>query len=416
MHVIQQAPVSMRPSARAVPGGPNGEPPLRVWLLTNAPSPYQSELLSAISDRPDLALEVRFLQSGSPAGRASARRFASRVLRSATPTWLPVEMHLHPRAVWECLAGRHDCYVLSGLYTNVTFLMCALVLTMRRVPWLVWLERPHLDDPKVATWSPRWLASSPIRWIRNRVRSALWSSSNRLICIGTLAREEYRSQGVPAARLDVLPYCCDIDRYAAVAPERVRVLKRRLRCEGQTVFLFSGQMNERKGVDVVLAAFGRVAEECPDTALVLLGDGPRREEFEHLVPFRLRSRVHFAGHVPQEELPDYFAAADVFVFPSRHDGWGVVVNEACAAGLPVIATCQTGAAHDLVVHGQSGFLMQREDVAGFAAAMRHFVDHPQDRVSFGKRSRELVEEYSPAKGAARFHQAIAAACRCAGCE
>jgi glycosyltransferase involved in cell wall biosynthesis len=328
-----------------------------------------------------------------------------------TPSWLPAEAHFHPRAVWECFVGRHDCYVLSGLYTNVTFLMCAVVLTLRRVVWMAWFERPHPEDPRKATWLPRWLSSGPIRWLRNSIRSAILKSTHRLICIGSLARKEYLTRGLPIKRLDVLPYCCDIDRYAHVDAEAVRLLRRRLQLDGKVVFLFSGQLNERKGVDVVIAAFERVARERPHTALVLLGDGSRRREYERQVPRALGDRVHFAGHVPQDRLPAYFRAADVFVFPSRHDGWGVVVNEACAAGLPVITTYQTGAAHDLVADGESGFLLECDDVAGFASAMQHLVDHPRDCAAFGRRARALVEDYSPANGAARFHQAVRAACR-----
>ncbi len=391
--------------------GDVAEHAVNVWLLTNAPSPYQSELLSAISDRHDVTLEVRFLEAGSPAGSASARRYDSRVMQSVMPRFFPEELQFHPRAVWECATGHSDCYVLSGLYTSLTFLMCALVLTLRRSVWVVWFERPRPASRQQASWSPRWLMSRPVRCLRTLVQQAVLRSAHRVIGIGTAAREAYASQGVPEPLLDVLPYCCDIDRFANIDASAIAAARERDGLGERTVFLFSGQMNERKGVDVALAAFEKVASNHPDAALLLLGNGPRRAEYEASVPSSLRGRVHFAGQVPQQELPAIFVAADVFVFPSRHDGWGVVVNEACAARLPVITTHQTGAARDLVEHGKSGFVLERDDVEGFATAMTYLIEHPEDRAAFGERSRTLVEQFSPVKGAERFHRAVTAACR-----
>ncbi|MGE4003830.1 MAG: glycosyltransferase family 4 protein [Planctomycetaceae bacterium] len=383
---------------------------IRVWLLTNAPSPYQSELFSAIADRSDIDLEVRFQQPGSPAGQAATRRYASRVMCSISPSFFPEEFQLHPRAVWECAGGRSDCYVLSGIYTNITFLLCATVLTLRRIPWVVWFERPHPGARAGASWSPRWAKSAPVRWLRNVVLFCIFRCVHRMICIGTAAREEYAARGLPLDRLDVLPYCCDIQRYAHAETASVETVRTRLGFAGKTIFLFSGQMTARKGVDTLLAAFHKVVADHPNAALLLLGDGPCRADYEASITAPLRACVHFAGHVPQAELPGYFLAADVFVFPSRHDGWGVVINEACAAGLPILTTHQTGAARDLVEHGRSGFVMECDDVESFAAAMRHMLDHPDVRRVFGRRSHELVEQFSPEKGAERFRRAVAAAC------
>jgi glycosyltransferase involved in cell wall biosynthesis len=172
------------------------------------------------------------------------------------------------------------------------------------------------------------------------------------------------------------------------------------------VFLFSGQMIERKGVDVVLAAFERIAQRNEKVALLLLGDGPRKTEYENGIPEHLRPRVHFTGRLSQNELPAHFAAADVFVFPSRHDGWGVVVNEACGAGLPVIASRQTGAALDLVGEGGNGFLLDCEDIEGFAAKMEFFVERPETVREFGRCSRELAQKFSTGAGARRFQDCV----------
>ena len=98
--------------------------------------------------------------------------------------------------------------------------------------------------------------------------------------------------------------------------------------------LFSGQLIHRKGVDVLVEAFVRVADAVPSMHLQLMGSGPDRAELEGRIPSTLRDRVSFLGHKEATDLPGVFAKADIFVLPSRHDGWGVVVNEALGPACP----------------------------------------------------------------------------------
>lgn len=373
-------------------------PPPRVWLLTNLPSPYQVELFRAIAAAGEVELEVRFMR----APRTSLDGFSHQVLTSPVPAFVRDEFRLHPHAIWEAARSKHDCYVLSGLYTSVTFLLCAAVLTVRRRPWAMWLERPR---PRIdqRAWSPFRLGSGWLDIMRRAVLQLLLRSCHRVICIGSAAVEEYAEQfHVPRSKLLMLPYCCDTERYTNVPRDKVQAVKQRYDLKGKLVFLFSGQMIRRKGVDVLLSAFAQVAESERDIALLLLGDGPLLEELKEAVPQHLKAAVHFASFVEQSDLPAHFAAADVFVFPSRHDGWGVVVNEACAAGLPIIATKTTGAACDLVEDGASGFVIDADAIGQLISAMRFFVEHPEAIPRFGLRSRELVAPFHIDRAATAF--------------
>jgi glycosyltransferase involved in cell wall biosynthesis len=108
-------------------------------------------------------------------------------------------------------------------------------------------------------------------------------------------------------------------------------------------------------------------------------------------PIRVAETV--LGFRNPEDIPPIFAAADVFVLPSRHDGWGVVVNEALGAGLPIIASDRTGAAHDLVQHGVNGFVTGAGDVEALVA------NPAQD---FGETSRTLAEGWGLTLGVDRW--------------
>jgi glycosyltransferase involved in cell wall biosynthesis len=382
---------------------------MKVWLLTNQPSPYQAELFAAVERLGQAELEVRFMRRGDP--QVAIDGFRCRVMKGLAPAGWRDEVRLHPRAIWEAMFGRYDCYVLSGLYTSITFLICALVLILRRRPWAAWLERPR-PDARRRQWSSRLLSGGPLHRLRNIVLRTLLKAAWQVIAIGSAAAQQYRGLGVAEEKLRILPYCCDIHRFRKTSPAEVAAIRRKFGLDGKIVFLYSGQMIERKGVDVALRAFERLAAGCPDAAFLLLGDGPSKARLEQSVAEAVRPRVHFAGRIAQAALPDHFAAADVFVFPSRHDGWAVVINEACAAGLPVVSTSETGAAHDLVEPGRSGFLVGRDDVDGLAEAMEFFVRNPEQIAAFGLRSRELVKPYSAENGAKLLHSHLSSLVSC----
>ncbi len=366
------------------------------WVLTNAPSPYQVELFCAIAERPDVHVDVRFLRDSSSSG--PPRRFPNRICR----TWLALtsgdELRFHGGPIREAAFGQCDVYILSGLYTSVTFLACAWLLSFRGKPWAIWWERPRVA---VST-QPR---AFPLRWmhaIKDKVRHWLLQKARVVIGIGSAAVSEYEQMGVPADRLRMLPYCCDVSRFGAVSVEVRDRVREELGWPTHLVFLFSGQMIPRKGVDVLLRSFLQLAEQQADVALLLLGDGGDKAALEALVPESLRSRVRFQGQVSQSRLPEHFAAADVFAFSSRHDGWAVVLNEACGAGLPIISTNQTGAAHDLVREGENGFRVEADDVPGLLAAMEWCATHRDQLPAMGRKSRELVQPFSAEQGAQTF--------------
>jgi glycosyltransferase involved in cell wall biosynthesis len=381
---------------------------VKVWLLTNTPSPYQLEYFRALQASGRVALDVRFMarrhRGGDPLARGDPG-FPYRVLAGWPAEGGREELRFHPAVLREVREGAHDRFVLSGLYTCPTFLAAAACAHARRLPWAVWLERPR--PPDATPGRPRGPGRRFAAGARNAVLRDLVRRAGGVWGIGTAAAAAYRALGAPAARLRSLPYLCDGRRFAAATDADAAAFRARHDLAGRVVYLFSGQLVERKGVDVLLSAFAGLAAWNPDVALVLLGDGPLRPALEALVPPDLRPRCRFAGALPQAGLPAAFRAADAFVFPSRHDGWGVVVQEACAAGLPVVATRQTGAALDLVREGENGFLVERDDAGALAERMARLANDAAARRRMGARSREIAEGFSLERGVERFVEAAA---------
>lgn len=382
---------------------------MKIWLLTNTPSPYQIEFFREITRSGLFSLDVRFMSAqhrGVSTLEEVEAQFAFEVFESVGPARWPEEFRYHPRAAREVAAGAHDLYILSGHYTSSTFLACARAAVRRSRPWVMWLERPWPED-----YQPPWASRLSVRypWLRkprNALLRFLIRKTHGLFCIGSMAMEAYRNMGAPPEKLYFLPYYCDVERFARIERRDCARLLAQLGLLEKVVFLFSGALIPRKGVDLLLRAFKMIAAENSAVALIVLGEGPLREELQKSVPSGMRDRVHWTGEVHQADLPTWYGAADVFVFPSRHDGWGVVVNEACGAGLPIISTDAVGAARDLVIHDRNGFIIPRDDLHALVRAMRELAQDTELRKRMGAQSAIVAQSFTLRAGVSQLWKNI----------
>ncbi len=197
-----------------------------------------------------------------------------------------------------------------------------------------------------------------------------------------------------------------------VDPQRFRPdtdageLRRRLAPAGEIVMLTIGRLQARKGHDLAIAALDSLRRETPNLRYVIVGDGEERKRLETMVSDRaLGDRVTFAGKADEADLPRYYAAADLFVHPNRlegndFEGFGIVFLEASSSGLPVIGGA-SGGVPEAVAAGESGLLVQGDDVPELAAAIRRLVADAELRRRMGHAGRERVLSYFTWERAAR---------------
>lgn len=161
---------------------------------------------------------------------------------------------------------------------------------------------------------------------------------------------------------------------------------------GRLRFLYSGRLVSRKRVDVLIDAFSSIAQEIPSWDLLIVGGGPLQAELEARVPSEIRERVAFTGFLQMAEVSRCYHLSHALVHPSGREAWGLIINEAAAAGLPIVATYVTGAAAELVRHRINGYVVAPGSVAELAAGMRFVAEHP-DRSRLGAASLRMLEEW-----------------------
>lgn len=158
------------------------------------------------------------------------------------------------------------------------------------------------------------------------------------------------------------------------------------------VMVGMGRLVEQKGFDLLLEAFSRIADRHRDWSLKIMGDGPLRDQLEtQKRNLNLNGRVEFTGGMP-DPFP-VLRSADLFVFPSRFEGFGNALCEAMACGLPVISfDCPSGPS-DIVRPGVDGLLIPAEDVAALAAAMDRLMTNGQERAAMAARAPEIISRF-----------------------
>jgi len=186
------------------------------------------------------------------------------------------------------------------------------------------------------------------------------------------------NSGIPAARIHVIPYGTDFHRFSP-APGGNRWQSGPLR------LLFVGK-GQRKGIKYLLDAVDRLP--AGKVELTMCG---RVEE-----PGLLRNRrqsIHVRGFVSDEELVNTYRAAHVFVLPSLAEGFGHVLLEAMACGLPIIGTTHT-ATPDLIADGQEGFIIEPADTDAVASRIDYFLRNPSRVQSMGDAARSRAENFT----------------------
>ncbi len=225
-------------------------------------------------------------------------------------------------------------------------------------------------------------------WAKRRFLFGIFLHCTGFLTIGSLNRDYYLNRGVEENRLFPMPYAVDNDAFAAAARES-RSHQSELRkkfgiAETDKVVLFAGKLIPRKRGDLLAAAMAHIESSEP-AKLLFVGDGETKSYLEQNAPEAI-----FAGFVNQQELPAYYALADVFVLPSVKEPWGLAVNEAMACGTAVIVSDQVGCGPDLV-DDSVGRVFPADDVNALAQAIS---DVLADADAMGERAQAKIATWS----------------------
>jgi len=216
--------------------------------------------------------------------------------------------------------------------------------------------------------------------------------------IGEQNKLFYLAYGVPSHKLFFAPYAVENDRFdrARAALPAKEELRRHIGLPPDAVvFLSVAKLIQKKRPLDILAAYRELPLPENGKALILVGEGSLRPVLEDYISGHNLKNVFLPGFVGQQDIPRYYAAADILVLPSGiGETWGLVVNEALCFGLPAVVSDMVGSASDLVQDGGNGFIVPAGDIKALAKALEKLAADAEQRAAFGRKSLGLVKGYS----------------------
>ncbi|PIR87907.1 MAG: hypothetical protein COU10_02010 [Candidatus Harrisonbacteria bacterium CG10_big_fil_rev_8_21_14_0_10_45_28] len=159
------------------------------------------------------------------------------------------------------------------------------------------------------------------------------------------------------------------------------------------VILYVGKIYKGKGAFDLLRAFEKISATS-EAALVFVGEGKEKILLENYVKEKNIKNAYFTGFKNQSELPGFYAVSDIFVFPSKIDSWGLVVNEAMASGLPVVSASFAGVSYDLIRQDYNGFVYKAGDAEELKIYIEKLAENPALRDKMGKNSLKIISSWN----------------------
>lgn len=348
-----------------------------VCLITSIPSPYQVELFDEIARKGDIQLQIIYLYYNDREHPWQSPSIAHEycVLDASPSSW---------RNAWGWCQSAD--LIVFNYYTHPFPFLAMRYRAIQELPWIFWGERPGARSYGEFT-----------GWIRRRLLRPLANNDIPIWGVGEFALEGYRKDWGEEHRYVNFPYFSNLERFARQQPQRE---------QGTFVILYSGLLNRRKNVLGLAREFIACVKDHPEARLWLLGSGPLEGDLREMLQ-PVADKVRWLGFQPWSELPAIYAQADLLCHPSHYDGWALVVVEALASGLPVIATRSTGAACEFIKDDVNGWLVPTRDGEALQKCLRRALSLSLDALAkMSAAAKASMAEHSLSIGAERFIGAV----------
>ncbi len=359
---------------------------MRIVLVTNIPPPYRIPIFNRLARWPGIDFHTIFCVRREPNRfwDLPESTFQQHVLCESFLTYHGRYIHHNPDVIPLLLKLKADVIITDGF--NPTHLYAYVVARLRNCAHIAMTDGTHSSERALSL-------------AHRLVRRLVYRGSRSFIAASEDGKRLYHAYGVPDSRCFYSWLCVDNERFKP-KPDVSRPFD----------FMYCSRTEPSKdplfAIEVACKTAKRLRRR---TSLLLVGSGSLdailREQAKLNADW---VDVHFGGFASQQALPGLYQSAKIFLFPSHADVWGVVANEACASGLPVLVSPYAGVAGELVVDGQNGYVREL-DANAWADCAKGLLVNAAQWQEFSQRSLERVRRYNFDSAAA----GIVDACRCA---
>ncbi len=300
-----------------------------VIYLTQTTAPYRERMHELIAEKiPDY--EVIFCAKYEPdrLWKVEIGNYKHRFLTERVDTVL--HKHNNPE-IWKILNETNpDVLIITAF--KPTMLYGALWCVVKRKKLIVYNDGTLISERDFS-------------FVQKTIRRLVFSQTKAFVAPAEGGLDLYAGYGIVRRKMFKSCLCIDNSRFT---PKPIN--------EREYDIMFSGQIVERKMPMFFAEIAVKLKQKIPYLRVLIIGEGDMRKQMLEELD-KNKVNYHFAGYLDQETLPKFYVNAKLFLFPSLNDPWGVVANEACAAGTPVITCENAGVANDLVINGDNGYVL-----------------------------------------------------------
>lgn len=350
---------------------------MKILYLTNVPSPYMVNYFNELGKFCELT--VLFDKSTSTERDNSwkeynFKNFNGIILKGFSTD---VDAAFCPQVIKYLKRGVYDYIFITNMSTP-TGMLAIEYLRWKKMDYFLESEGGFAKDGK---------------GFKEKIKKHIMSGAKLYFSTTPIGDEYFLMYGATKDKLVKYPFTSIYEKdilKQVLSEEEKRILRKELSIQEEKVIITVGQFIPRKGFDILLKACEKLSKNI---GIYLIGGIPTDEYILMKEQLKL-DNVHFVGFKRTNELAKYYKCADFFVFPTREDVWGLVINEAMAYGLPIITTDKCIAGLELIKNGENGYIVPVEDENILYEQMNKLILDAALRKKMGENSLKKIHEYT----------------------
>lgn len=352
---------------------------MKILFITNIPSPYRIDFFNHLGKFVDLTVVFE-------AKKAESIRFNWNIedIKNFNAIFLSEDKIKEKRLnfkIFSVISNKEYDFIVSTSYAYVTELVAILYLQFKKIPYFLEIDGGFIKNEN------KLLFNLKKRLISNAEGyfSPSKDSDKYLINYYANNKKIFRYPFTSLSKKELLNN--------SKFHENIYEIKNNLGIKKKSkVILFVGRFVDLKGIDILLNSLVDIKTE---EITVLIVGGKEKAEYLKIVKNIKKAEIIFKNFQSKSEIEKYYRIADLFVFPTRQDVWGLVVNEALSFGVPVITTNNCGAGKEIIQNGENGYLIENENVVELTQRIDDFFSLSSlERQKMRVHSLSSIERYS----------------------
>ena len=350
---------------------------MKVLFLANIPSPYRVKFFNELGKYCDLTVSFEGLTASNRNVKWKGEEPQNfkpvylRGIRYNVESFLCVDILKLIRQHWD--------FIIIGVYSSATSILAIEYMRIHRIKFIISADGGLIGE------------ENPIKY---RIKKHFISSASYWLSTGKTTTDYLVHYGASRCNTFVFPFTSLSQMDISNALEKLEYSKNKLReqlkIKESYMVLSVGQFIYRKGFDLLI----QCASSLPDNVGIYIIGGEATEDYIKMKNRYKVKNVHFLNFMEKDDLAQYYAASDLFVFPTREDIWGLVINEAMAFGLPVITTNRCVAGLELIKDGENGYIIPVNSVNVLTEKIMCLINNEQLRTKFRKENLKRIRKYT----------------------